>query len=93
MRLIDHEARAIKSTILEFDENATIYLFGSRADDAEKGGDIDLLIMSGKLTPSDKIPIKVKLFQRIEEQKIDIVIARDDSDPFVRVILKKAVLL
>lgn len=93
MRLEDYEVEAIKSAILELDESAAIYLFGSRADDAKKGGDIDLLIMSDKLTSADKASIRINLFQMIEEQKIDIVIAKDDSDPFVRMILKKAVTL
>ena len=43
MRLKEAEVQAIKSTIQALDAKAKIYLFGSRADDTKRGGDIDLL--------------------------------------------------
>lgn len=54
MRLQSHETEVIKRTVRDFDKNAQIYLFGSRVDDSKKGGDIDLLIMSKKLTNTEK---------------------------------------
>ena len=50
MRLKTEEINAIKSTVHNLDQEATVFLFGSRADDSKKGGDIDLLVLSGKLT-------------------------------------------
>jgi len=73
------------------DPEARIHLFGSRADDAKRGGDIDLLILSNLLTNGDRSAIRRRLWELIGEQRIDIVIAKDASDPFVRIALKEGV--
>jgi len=93
MRLKDSELTAIVSTIKSLDKNADVFLFGSRVDDTKKGGDIDLLLMSKSLTRDDKMTIKIKLYELIGEQKIDIVLAADDSDPFVKLALESGVKL
>lgn len=93
MRLDENEVKAIKGSIVEFDPSCEIYLFGSRTDINKRGGDIDILILSQTLTSSDKIPILCRIFEKIEEQKIDIVIAKDTSDPFVRLALKTGIKL
>ena len=85
MRLSKTEIETISQTIRHLDNLARIYLFGSRVDDAKKGGDIDLLILSEKLSESDRGTIRLRLHEKLGEQKIDILIARDLSDPFVRV--------
>lgn len=74
MRLNDKEINVIKAAIREFDSKAEIKLFGSRVDDDKKGGDIDLLIISNKITFSEKLSILIKLKEKIGEQKIDIII-------------------
>lgn len=91
LRLSKYEIDSVKQSVYPFDPAAQIYLFGSRVDDTRKGGDIDLLILSSKLGFSDKIKIKARLFQKLEEQKIDIVIAPDTQKPFVREALKNGV--
>jgi predicted nucleotidyltransferase len=93
MRLKDSEQVAILSTVQYLDINARVYLFGSRVDDTKKGGDIDLLVMSDKLTRDDKRIIKMKLYELLGEQKIDLLIAADDSDPFVKLALETGVKL
>jgi predicted nucleotidyltransferase len=93
MRLSKTEIEAISQTIRCLDDQARICLFGSRADDRKRGGDIDLLILSEKLSESDRGTIRLILHEKLGEQKIDIVIARDLSDPFVRVALSEGVLL
>jgi predicted nucleotidyltransferase len=93
IRLNESEIKIIKDTIKGFDKNARVYLFGSRTEGDKKGGDIDLLIMSDKLTGDDKSRIKLKLFDKIGEQKIDIIIAGDKAKPFVRIAMDKGVLL
>jgi len=93
MRLKDYEIRAIKDAIHQYDEDARVYLFGSRADDSKKGGDIDLLVISGKLTYNDKLRIRQAIEEKIGERKIDIVITGDMQLPFVRVSMSEGVLL
>ncbi len=93
MRLTETEKNAIRETIREFDDQARIVLFGSRADDTKRGGDIDLLILSEKLHESDRGAIRLRLHDRIGEQKIDILVAKDLSDPFIRVALAEGVSL
>jgi predicted nucleotidyltransferase len=87
MRLKNFEQNAIRSTVRALDENAHVYLFGSRVDDTKKGGDIDLLVMSDSLTGDDKRTIRMKLNELLGEQKIDIVLATNDADPFVKLAL------
>lgn len=91
MRLNDFELTAIRAAVKNFDPDARLYLFGSRVDDSKRGGDIDLLIMSDILTLESKRSIKIRLFEVLGEQKIDIVLAADDSNPFVKLALETGV--
>ncbi len=50
MRLKSYEISVIKDCIEALDKDARIYLFGSRTDNEKKGGDIDLLVLSHKLS-------------------------------------------
>ncbi len=93
MRLKKDEVLIIKSAVHRLDPNAQIFLFGSRVHDEKKGGDIDLLIFSNFLTFLDKAAIKTEIFKQIEEQRIDITIAKDDSDPFVKIALEEGIAL
>jgi len=93
MRLTEFEKIAIKSVVSEYDHQADVYLFGSRTDDTKRGGDIDLLIMSNVLSAGDRGKIRWELCGRLGEQKIDILIAHDTSDPFVERAYKTGVIL
>ena len=93
MRLKDSEQVAIVTTVKCLDKNARVYLFGSRVDDTKKGGDIDLLVMSDRLTRDDKRTIRIKLYELLGEQKIDLVLAADDSEPFVKLALATGIQL
>ena len=43
MRLTDQQHAIIRTTVTEtFGSEADVWLFGSRVDDAKRGGDIDL---------------------------------------------------
>ena len=91
MRITDKERQAIRNTIRKIDTEATIYLFGSRADDAALGGDIDLLVLSKKIDLMDKLDILAQLHQRIGERKIDIAVYPDAARPFPRMVLQTGI--
>ena len=93
MRLQEHEIEIIKQNVRNFDQDAEIYLFGSRVYDNQKGGDIDLLIMSDKINNADKRKLRLRLYDELGEQKIDIVLAKDKEKPFTRIVLNEGVLL
>lgn len=48
MRISDNEKRDIVNAISEIDNEASIWLFGSRTDDKKRGGDIDIAVLSKK---------------------------------------------
>ena len=93
MRIAESEKKIIVDSILESDPSAKIYLFGSRADDHKLGGDIDILILSDTIDFSEKIKIKNRIFKTLEEQRIDLLVAKDLSDPFVKFALDKGIQL
>jgi predicted nucleotidyltransferase len=94
MRLSSEEITAIKTQVAAVDSDAKIYLFGSRIDDSKKGGDIDLLVVSEKITFEDKLNIRVQLYKQIGEQKIDILIVKDPAESvFASMAYEQGVLL
>ena len=95
MRLTEFEINAIKQSAHEvFGANAQVFLFGSRVDDAKKGGDIDLYIKTeaGK-DFKHKIRFLLALEQKIGEQKIDVVFAEDEARPIEQQAISTGVLL
>jgi len=44
VRLKPDEIKKIKDAVYEYDKDAGIYTFGSRADLNKKGGDLDILV-------------------------------------------------
>ena len=93
MRITEIEKETICLSIHEKDSEAKIYLFGSRADDSKKGGDIDLLIISQKITDKDVRKIRWNIIDKIGEQKIDIVLVNDISKPFTKIAINEGILL
>lgn len=79
MRLTAAEIAAIKQSAAEiFGPGASVRLFGSRVDDARRGGDIDLLLEvdPALATFRNECAFRRLLEDRIGEQKIDIVLHR-----------------
>ncbi|MEF3698570.1 nucleotidyltransferase domain-containing protein [Desulfolutivibrio sp.] len=96
MRLSDEEKQAIVSVVAAYDPAAEVYLFGSRVDDAKRGGDIDLLIYSGRMDRTVRRAIRRAILDRIGNQKLDIVTAKapgNATEPFVRLARQNAVRL
>ncbi len=83
---------------VSFFKDGTISLFGSRVDDNKKGGDIDLYIQPN--TPLDakerldkKSKFRIKLQDKIGEQKIDIVISKDKNSSIEKEALRTGIIL
>ena len=94
MRLSEKEIKLLKNELKLLSNEAKLYLFGSRVDDAKKGGDIDLLIVSNELTKKDLRILRIEFFKEFGEQKIDIILDNGEFlNPFNRLIFQKAILL
>lgn len=77
MRLSERERSIIRSAVTRhFGDQAKVWLFGSRADDSLRGGDIDLLVET-TLTSRDALRAKIATITDIQlqlgDQKIDLV--------------------
>jgi len=85
MRLNEKQIKVIQSsTIMYFGQTSRVWLFGSRTDDNQLGGDIDLYIQADVQSPDELIEAKLhflsELHQKLGEQKIDVVIHRNVSE-------------
>jgi predicted nucleotidyltransferase len=93
MRLKKEIAGFIRSYVKENFQDSSVYLFGSRADDNERGGDIDVLILSKvKLSFADISKMRVSFYKEFGERKIDLVnFTYEEVNPFKDIALDKAV--
>lgn len=101
MRLTEHQRAIIRAAVIEiFGADAEVRLFGSRVNDHQRGGDIDLLIQtqSGdamKMTRAE-IDLQTLLQARLGEQKIDILLdypSRITYPPIFQVAKQTGILL
>jgi len=76
IRLQPTQQEAIKQLASEFFENAKVFVFGSRADMALKGGDIDLYIQTTKKDAllKAKLAFLREFEKRFGEQKVDLLV-------------------
>lgn len=89
MRITQQELSYLKKLCHEVAPESKLYLFGSRLDDAQKGGDIDLMILTQeKLTVRSKGHIRYGYFEKYGEQKIDLVnFTFNEDNPFKNLVL------
>jgi predicted nucleotidyltransferase len=85
MRLTEPQINAIKHTAhVVLGEGAHVTLFGSRVDDAAKGGDIDLLFTTSANidNPAQTVGrIYAQLVRQLGDQKIDILLKAPNLQP------------
>ena len=93
MRITEEEREAIVRTVAAFDPKASIYLFGSRNDDRKRGGDIDIALLSSKIDRKAVSDIRLKLYELIGEQKIDIIFGACPNTAFFKMAVESGTLL
>ena len=98
MRITTKEQHIIKKLAEEeFGAGTHVYIFGSRTDDNQRGGDIDIFISNKskhKLTLRAKISFLTRLKTMIGDQKIDVVLDTNSTRSkkiFYRTIKKGAI--
>lgn len=79
MRLTAQQARIIREEVRRCDPQAEVYLFGSRAIDTARGGDIDLLVLSEKINFRDLLQLRRRILDAIGWQQLDLVVRRHDQ--------------
>jgi len=90
MRLSIDQIQAIRyAASTTFGDDTQVWLFGSRVDDAKKGGDIDLLVRPSPTAEQNfdqKVSMLALLEKLLGERKIDLVIEHpSDNRPIVSV--------
>lgn len=94
IRLTDYQIRVICDSFRQcFADKDHLWLFGSRADPSKKGGDIDLYVETtltdtAHITKA-KFNFITKLYIKLGEQKIDVVIKCDDTSLLIYDIARK----
>ena len=93
MRLTKEQACFLKTKILQYLPKSRVYVFGSRAYNEKKGGDIDILVLDNTtLSLEQKRNIKIEFYKKFGEQKIDIVsFTHDDQSAFKQLVLDEAI--
>lgn len=99
MRLTPLQANIIHDDVCRFfGEQAKVWLFGSRADDQKKGGDIDLLIQVNLTDAMEGLRLKTQLLASLDrqlgEQKIDVLLETpNDERPVIQIAKQTGILL
>ncbi len=81
MRLSMYYIDVIKKNFKRFFQHGDIFLFGSRIDDAKKGGDIDLylVVSDHKNLFEKKLKFLARIKRELGEQQIDVVFNIDPN--------------
>jgi len=93
MRISENEKKAILKAVHALDPDAYVILFGSRADDNARGGDIDLLVISDHIGFREEMKIRPAIMDQIGWQKIDLIVHKRDqaTRPIVAIALETGV--
>lgn len=91
MRITEEERAVLTDAVRRRDPAARVWLFGSRVDDAKRGGDIDLAVLSALIGREDKRAIRRAIEDALGERHIDLVVSADGSDPLFRLAVETGV--
>lgn len=74
MRVKNNQMEFLAAEIRKYLSDCKIFLFGSRTDDCQKGGDIDIAVIGArKLKHIEKLKIKRAFYNKHGEQKLDLL--------------------
>jgi predicted nucleotidyltransferase len=93
VRITETERKVLTEAVQNVDSDARVWLFGSRADDTKKGGDIDIAVLSPKIDINGRMKIRRNIVDSLGEQKIDIVVSAKGDEPFFRLAVEKGIRL
>jgi predicted nucleotidyltransferase len=95
MRLPPQYADFFRTEVARLRPEATVYLFGSRAVDRLKGGDVDILVLADpKLTWEETARIRRRFWEQFGFQKLDLIsFSPQDRSAFKDLVLLDAVRL
>lgn len=85
MRITQEQTRIIRDEVRRnIGDDARVWLFGSRVDDALRGGDIDLLIEAGqplkdRVATACRVASELQL--RLGDQRIDVLLIDPATTP------------
>jgi predicted nucleotidyltransferase len=96
MRLLPHEVEAIRAAGREvFGPNARIHLFGSRARDDLRGGDIDLFVEvePGQASITNEQLLRDRIAPAVEDLRTDVILHERGAPftPLARIALRDGV--
>lgn len=91
IRLQPTQQEAIKKLASEFFVNAKVFIFGSRTDMTQKGGDIDIYIQTTKKEAilKAKLAFLREFEKRFGEQKVDLLVDNGSKEKEIYNIAKK----
>jgi uncharacterized protein len=95
MRLADNEISSIRAAVSAVDPESRIYLFGSRADDKRRGGDIDLFVESSfRIDLMQRLLLEYRISAACDT-RVDLLIKspEDEDMPIHRIARKNGVRL
>lgn len=86
MRLTQAQQELIRATCLEaFHSDASIWLFGSRLDDTQRGGDVDLYVETGPHRLLDELRCKIRLQDELQIP-VDLTVRKPyDTSPIATI--------
>ena len=95
MRLPSQYADFFKAEVAALRPATAVYLFGSRTDDARRGGDVDILVLSSpKLSWEETARIRRRFWDKFGFQKLDLVcFSPEDQSTFKELVLLDAIRL
>ena len=87
---IDDIKQVAKAT---FGSEVGVWLFGSRLDDAQKGGDVDLYVEAGPHRLMDELRCKIAL-QELLDTPVDLIVRKPfDASPIANIAKNQGVRL